>query len=292
MKVLYLWNTAGVFTPVANWLLDNGHDAKIVARYSFDIYQHTENSRAAVMVDTSRDFIRKGIELIRKWKPDIIHISGTRKMLVIARALSPRGIIVFSYHGSDARNPTGKPHSETKLADFVHVTTPDLKSYGNFIDRPIDSIFSDRGCRVPRTALMFYKQHFYVDNRDLARDWCKVRGYTLTILDEEHSDFPVPNDKMPELLSRYEYYLDWKDQKGDLQALSKTALEALACGTKVVHDSDFDNVIDGDDYFWIIPSDYFQLYLGILERRSIRKAIKRLPRLMWEVAKFVKRRLF
>jgi hypothetical protein len=292
MKVLYLWNTAGVFTPVAEWLIDNGHDAKIVARYNFDIYEHTQNSRAAVMVDSSGDFFRMGIKLIRKWKPDIIHISGTLKMLVIARAFAPRGTIVFSYHGSDARNPTGKPHVETKLADFVHVSTPDLAPYGKWIDRPIDPMFHYRGNREPRTALMFYKSHFYKDNRDLASDWCKTRGYTLTIIDEDHPDFPIPNDQMPELFSKHEYYLDWKDQKGDRQAFSKTALEALACGCKVVHDSDLEHVFSKTDeeWKWATPVDYYNLYAFCIMARSTKRVIKRLPRLLWELAKFVKRR--
>jgi hypothetical protein len=46
-----------------------------------------------------------------------------------------------------------------------------------------------------------------------------------------------PYLKMPELLRRYEYYIDVKrDSNGELLkgTLSKTALEALACGVKVI----------------------------------------------------------
>lgn len=293
MKILYLWNTAGVFTPVAEWLIANGHEAKIVARYDFDIYRHTEDSQAAVMVDTSDDFYRMGIKLIREWKPDVIHISGTRTMLVLARAIAPRGLIVFTYHGTDARNPEKKAHVETKLADFVHVTTPDLAPYGKWIDRPIDPMFHYRGGRKKETALMFYKSHFYKDNRDLARDWCKTRGYNLTIIDEDHPDFPIPNGDMPDWFSMFEYFLDLKDQKGELMALSKTALEALACGCKVVHDSDLEHVFQKSDIDWVEPIDYFILYRSLVHDRRFPtiQAIKRFPRLCWHLAKIVKGRL-
>lgn len=291
MKVLYLWNTAGVFTPVADWLNTYGpNEAKIVARYAFDIYRHTQDSPAGIMVDTSRDFMKMGIKLIRDWKPDIIHVSGTLKMLVLARLFAPRGLIVFTYHGSDARNPKKKAHGETKLADFVHVSTPDLHPYGTFIDRPLPDTFYDRGGRKEGTALMFYKSHFYKDKRDLARDWCKTKGYTLTILDEDHSDFPIPNDQMPDIFSKYEYFLDWKDQKGELMALSKTALEALACGCKVVHDSDLEHVFQESDIDWVTPVTYYDLYLTL--RKSRFRFMKRIPRLCWYLAKIVKGRLF
>jgi len=271
----------------------NGHEAKIVARYDFDIYRHTQDSDAAVMVDTSRDFVNMGIKLIREWKPDVIHVSGTLKMLVIARAIAPRGLIVFSYHGADARNPSKKPHGETKLADFVHVSTPDLTHYGTWIDRPIDSKFHYRGGRVKGSVLMFYKSHFYVDNREFAEWFCLNRGWTLTILDEDHPDFPIPNDHMPELFSKYDYYLDWKGQKEELSALSKTALEALACGCTVIHDNDMDHEIRQSDIEQVQPIRYFQLYQELLLRElpTLTRTIKRIPRLVWYLAKFAKERL-
>ena len=276
MRVLYLWNTAGVFTPVAEHIMDNGGDAKIVARYDFDIYRHTQDSRAAHMVNTTRDFYLASLRLIRSFKPDIIHISGSVRMLVLARTLAWRTPIVFTYHGSDVRNPTGKPHRETtQLADYITVTTPDLAQYGHHIERPVDPLFYDRGGRREKTALMFYKTHFYADKRNMAVHWANDRAILLTVLGEEHPDFPIPYHQMPDLLSRYEYFLDWKDQKGELQALSKTAIEALACGCKVVHDSDVNRAILPEEWEDCGVQPYIDLY-GSLERASWRKALRRL----------------
>jgi hypothetical protein len=276
MKVLYLWNTAGVFTPVAEWLLDNGHQAKIVMRYMYDLYRQTQDSRAAHMVNTGRDFYLTGLRQIRRFKPDIIHINSSVKMLILARAIAWRTPIVFTYHGSDARNPTGKPHKEvTQLADYISVTTPDLESYGNYIERPVHPMFHDRGGRRPRTALMFYKSHFYVDNREKAKEWAKDKDIELTILDELHPDFPIPHEEMPGVLSKYEYFIDWKGQKDELFALSKTAIEALACGCKVVHDSNVNHEIQPSDWEDCGATPYIRLYMW-LERASRWKTFKRL----------------
>jgi len=90
---------------------------------------------------------------------------------------------------------------------------------------------------------------------------------------------------MPSILSGHEYYLDWKDQKGELEALSKTALEALACGCKVIHDSDLDKEINASEMFWVTPEDYFALYQELLQERSDLKAVLRIPRLCWHLAR-------
>jgi hypothetical protein len=276
MRVLYLWNTAGVFTPVADWLIENGHDAKIVMRSMFDIYRHTQVSQAAIMVDTPRDFYRMTVKMIRNFKPDIIHISSSLEGIVISRAIAWRTPIIFSYHGSDARDTTGKPHKVVvRLADYIHVSTPDLQSYGNWIDRPIPTIFYYRGGRKLNTALMFYKSHFYADKRDMAREWSRKHGIELTILDELHPGFPIPNDQMPELFSKFEYFLDWKDQKDELYALSKTALEALSCGCKVIHDSNLEKPILPSEFKTVGVEPYITLYKTI-KKASLWKTFRRL----------------
>jgi hypothetical protein len=276
VKVLYLWNTAGVFTPIAEYLIDNGGDAKILSRYEFDIYHHTQDSRAAYMVNTPLDYYLAGMKLVLKYRPDIIHINGSLKMLPLARILAWRTPIVFTYHGSDVRNPTGKPHKEVvELSDHITVTTSDLEQYGHYIERPLDSRFYYRGGRRSDTALMFYKRHFYVDRREAARQWAEKRDIELTILDENNPIFPLPFHEMPKLLSQFEYYLDWKGQKEELYALSKTALEALACGCKVVHDSAVNKAIKPEEWHDCGVRPYLELYAS-LHKASWRRALRRL----------------
>jgi len=287
MKVLFLGNTAGAFTPVAEWLHENGHEVKIVVRACFDPYKFTENSGLGVLVDSPRDLYRETMRQISDMSPDIVHISSSLELLLITRLQSWRTPIVFTYHGVDVRDSTGKPHKiVSQLAEHITVTTPDLKSYGNFLDRVINPDFHYRGGRVPDTALMFYGDYFYADNRELAKEWCASKGYELTILDKNHSDYPIPHDKMPDYFSRYEYYLDWKDQRGELHALSKTALEALRCGCKVVHDSDFEREITVDDVSWVKPEHYLGLYVLISATQNKWRSFRRIPRVLWWLVKW------
>lgn len=281
IRVLILWNTAGAFSPVAKWLNENGHEARIVMRECFDIYRHTVDSGCAVMVDTARGFYTESMKQILKFRPDVIHSSSSIKMLILARMIAPRTPIILSYHGSDVRfSPTGKAHPMAELADFIHITTPDLQQYGVWIDRIVDDYFQYRGGRVLDTALLYYSPHFYEDSRKAALEWCAQRGIVLTIIDRSKPNFvPTPNNRMPLLYSRHEYYLDWKGNKDEINALSRCALEALACGCKVVHDSDTDTVITPDDYKTAGVNDYIELYES-MKRASYWKAVRRYPQVL------------
>jgi hypothetical protein len=277
---LILWNTAGAFTPVAKYLNSNGHEARIVMREDFDIYGHTNDSDCAIMVNSAKGFYAEGLkQILYKFRPDIIHCSSSMKMMVIARAIAPRTPIILSSHGSDIRFAP-KRHDVAELADFVHVTTPDLQQYGIWIDRVVDDYFYYRGGRTLNTALMYYSPHYYIDTREAALEWCAERGITLTIIDRSDPDFePIPNKEMPAIYSAHEYYLDWKGQKDKIDALSRSALEALACGCNVVHDSDKEKIITQKDYRLTTAKDYVELYES-LQKASRWKGLKRYLRVL------------
>jgi hypothetical protein len=158
------------------------------------------------------------------------------------------------------------------------VTTPDLQQYGTWIDRVVDDYFHYRGGRNPDTALMYYSPHYYVDSRKAAYKWCAERGITLTLIDRSDPNYePIPNKEMPFVYSAHEYYLDWKGQKDEIEALSRAALEAMACGCKVVHDQDTEKIITPENYRLGQSQDYIDLY-ETLSKASYWKAIKRYPR--------------
>jgi len=283
MKLLVLWNCAGAFTPVIKWMKDRGHEVRVVTRNQFDEFGHTRKFDSSIMVDSPKDYYLSGIRQIRHIRPDVVHISSHMKMLTLARLFAMRTPIVLSYHGDHVRGRNG-PHSEAQLADLVTVTTPDLADYGQWIDRPIDNMFYDRGGREPQTALGFYAENWLSDTRPVMETWCEERGIRLTLIDRSREDFdPIPWAKMPAFLSRFEYFLDFKGFVGEQFALSKTALEAMACGCKVVHDGNPDTFIS--DYKLVHPQEYFELY-STLERASVWKAAKRLPRVFLALLKW------
>jgi len=257
VKVLYLWNTAGTHSPVATWLIDHGHDARIIMRSSYDKYGNTRISKGAVMVDSSGDFYLSLIRHILVYRPTHIHVNANIPALVLARLLAPTTPIVLQYHGNDVRFRS-KVHPEATLADKVIVSTPDLARFGEWFDRPIESMFHYRGGRKKGTALLVYTSYF-PDKRAIAKSLCAKKGIELRILDRD-VEGGVPFEELPSFLSMFEYYLDFKGIS-DPKTCSKMALEAMACGCKVITDYDIDRVLD--DYKLATPKTYLTLYLSL-----------------------------
>jgi hypothetical protein len=70
MKVLILWNTAGAFTPIAKYMIANGHEVRIVMRSQFDPFRHSIDSGCAVMVDSAKGFYIEGLkQILYKFRP-------------------------------------------------------------------------------------------------------------------------------------------------------------------------------------------------------------------------------
>jgi len=283
MRVLYLWNTAGALTPVADWLVENGHQAKILMSSRYDVFGSTSMSRTARMVYSRGEYYKAMVSELLTYQPTHIHVNQSLQSLVLARLLHPRTPIVFQYHGVEVRY-RDRVHHEMVLADKVIVSTPDLERYGEWYDRPVDKMFYYRGGRIKKTALMLYAPFFMKDLRKAAKEWCRERGIELRILDREKGE-GVPYRDMPEFLSKFEYYLDFKGY-GDTRAISRLAVEALACGCRVVSDTDSNHVIE--TYRFARPEMYFDLYHS-MRRPSV--SIRRELAVLVGLAKWATRRL-
>lgn len=292
MRVLICWNTAAAFNPIADLLINNGHEVRIVMRSVLDLGDCTRDHVAGVMVGSAIDYYLEVMRQIRKFKPTHIQVSSNSLCLILICLLAPRVPVVLTYHGSDIRGRKRVPR-ESRLADFIAVSTQDLEKYGTWIDRSICNIFYYRGGRIKNTALMLYSHGFPSDRRELAKEWCSYRNIRLTILDRSQPGHEtVAYLDMPKLYSKFEYYLDFKGFVGEQYALSKAAMEAFLCGCTVYHDSDFDlplqDITAGD------PMEYIRLYQSF-SRSSILRGIKRfvlavifLPKGIWELIKLTK----
>ena len=276
MRIMYIQNTAGAMTPVAKWLVDNDHEVRILLTEKSDSFHVTTDLRFARKFDTSSELYTNVVTYLRCFKPDVIHVNSTIDGLLLARLLAPLTPIVFMYHGSEIR---GKPiqDKEVELADRILVSTQDLSKYGEWFDRPISDIFVYKGSRKGDTAVLFHASYFMLDGRKLAKDWCNDRGIDLIICDRDKGD-EVSHDRMPQFLSKFEYFLDFKGYQV-CGTLSMTALEALLCGCKVVSDTDLETIITLDDYDVKSVVDYYQMYLELRKSFPLR-AIRRLALLL------------
>lgn len=282
MNVLIIRNTAGVLTPVADWLVSQGHKAVIFENVDpFGLSTYSPNVRFK-----ERRSIYDGLlRYIFESRPDVIHINSSHQFIPFVRLFTQRTPIVFMYHGSEARtrSKAGRSHRlEVSWSKKILVSTPDIREFGEWYDRPIPSFFRYTGGRVKGSALMIYAEFFAEygkDQRELAREVCSNLGLDLTIR-QRRNENPIPHSEMPKLYSQYEYFLDFKGHDSDKTfALSKSALEAMACGCKVLQDRDPYTVLLSEDYLQgeELLQRYSDLYEG-LRKESYAKVIPRFIR--------------
>ena len=258
-------------------------------RSGFDVGDCTADHPAGIMVNSATNFYRECMSQVRKFKPDIIQASSSIKALILVRLIAPRNLIVLTYHGSDVRGRK-EAHPESRLADFVAVTTQDLSKFGVWMNRAIGSHFTYRGGRKPDTALMLYHDNFLLDQRKYARVWCTYKHIKLTILDRTKADCRIiPYSLMPQFFSQFEYYLELKGMTGDNYALSKAAMEAFCCGCKVIHESGPITSMKLAE-----PDEYYRLYQTLIpdQRTSIFVAAKRFIRALWYLGVMLAKELF
>ena len=270
VRVLYIWNTAGAMTPTADWLNNNGHKARIIMGQSNDLWGLTSKSASARMVTDNESFYEVVRSEIEQFKPTHIHVNSSINGLAVARVASPYIPMVFQYHGGDVR---GRLYAHFRVRFFserIIVSTPDLKMYGEWWTCPVSSEFTYKGGRKPGTAVTILPPSIHFDFENQCQKYAKIKGLDLTIIDCRKGE-RIPHDEMPEFLSQFEYYLDFKGVRIP-GALSLAAKEAYSVGCKVIHDSNLSKVVD--DFVERTPEDYLKLYLSLKRPSSIVTALR------------------
>jgi len=256
-------NTAGAMTPVAEWLCENGHKAIILEVYHNDAYELTSRSPCARMSASPSDFVTSIKRAIRDLNPTHIHVNAYYSNLPVIKAYSPFVPVIMHYHGIEIRFRK-RIHPTVRLfADKVIVSTPDLKKYGEWYGCSMPKEFYYHGNRQLGTAVMFFGRVLPLANIDEktrdAEKICKELGLKLTIINTQIGQ-TIPSQEMPEFLSKFEYLFDFKGLTHS-PIFSKTALEALSCGVKVIHDSDVNKIYT--TYPIKTPKDYYDLYVSV-----------------------------
>lgn len=174
-------------------------------------------------------------------------------MVKMIKTLFPWKKIIIHYHGTDIRGGWNDMRKYWEPADSILVSTLDLlegaPEKAIYLPNTVDTdIFKPiLGLMKPNTALFFFIQRTdiqeksalcsSIENLEWAENISKDMDLELTILDRDNAYVPYP--ELPEYLNQFEYFIDRKQYS----SLSKTALEALACGLKVIRWDD--KIVEG-----------------------------------------------
>jgi glycosyltransferase involved in cell wall biosynthesis len=270
MHILHVWDQAGVAYTLAKYQQRlQGHEAKVIMIENYNKYGIFEFYKQYILNVELDEFTEKCIEKAKS--ADIIHVHSRIDILLMLRQKFGRSKkIILHYHGTDIRGLKEQklPHrsqlsdlairsitmyrrirdkvlfrkrmhiNAQRMADTVIVSTPDLLQLvakGIHLPNPVDT---DHFKPDP-ISKNEQKEALTIDTEvtDIkwALDYCKRHNISLNIEVYNRIKEPIIYKHMPEFLRRYKIYVDIRYvNKTILQNLSKTALEALACGLKVL----------------------------------------------------------
>jgi hypothetical protein len=271
MRILHIWDQAGVAFVLAKYQRLNGHESKAIMVREYDKYGIGKFYNQYVIDATLDDFDQKSID--EAHSADILHVHSRSDMVFRFREKYGNSKkIILQYHGTDIRGIKKQklPHRSKlsdlavrgiftyrrvrdsilikkrvhskaqRLADSVIVSTPDLLplvSNAIFLPNPIDTDhFTPDKISSPKVetphALTMNTEAIDIQ---MTLSFCKKNNVNLDIEVYNRIRDPIMYGDMPAFLKKYEVYVDVRFVDGKiLENVSKTALEALACGLDVL----------------------------------------------------------
>jgi hypothetical protein len=268
MRILHVWDQAGVACIFAKFQIKNGHQSKVIRIEGdkYGIYQFYKDYVTNVQKD---EFVDRCLEEARG--AEIIHIHGPINILfALRREFGRSKTIILHYLGTDIRglNPSEKQTTydlpsipsiikdivfkkirgiplpkdyihilAQNLADLVLVATPDLIQYvvrAVYLPIPVDTehFVPDGIPEQKKCALTFNTE---VTDISRAIDYCNKNNIHLDIEVYDRTRNPIMYSEMPAFLKRYQIYVDIRYIKQTiLKNLSSTALQSLASGLRVL----------------------------------------------------------
>ena len=234
LRIMHVWGPCSISCTLAK-KMDELYDTEslVLALKEWDRYGHIVYGE----VWDTHLYLFLPRMLLKARNYDIIHLHDRDVYLPYLRRLYPVKKLIIQYHGSAIRNRWEEKKPLWKKADSILVTTPDLLEGGPdnaiLLNNCVDTeMFTPKTPHVGRALTRTYKAD------EEAEGLADAHGLKLDILRKL-----VPYLYMPNILGRYEYYIDVKrNPRGDdlltrNGVLSMTGLQALACGCKVL-DSD------------------------------------------------------
>ncbi len=230
--LLHIGDTAGVASILAKFL-ESGHSigSDVVGYKHLDPLSIT-SFYGGTLYDRSYLTNLRFILWVRRYKVAYVHVHAD--FVKRLRLAYPKKKLIVHFHGEDTRL-RGWPGQKAimEAADAVFYAQPDLSpgapEMAVYLPIPVDTehFSPSLSQRRANTALYFIK-HQRGEDPGWPMPIAKRLGLELDVKDR--LTHLIPYSGFPGVLNQYEFYFD----RNYPESLSSTALQALACGLKVV----------------------------------------------------------
>lgn len=282
--MLHIWDQAGVAFILAKFQQINGNESKVIRVKNADKYGIDEFYKEYGLFVAPEELVNRSIEEARR--ADVIHIHSLPEMVInIRNTYKESKVIILHYHGTDIRGSEDNSRifnlrnilrpknivrkirnrrlhiKAQRLADRVIVSTPDLIQLVKgsiFLPNPIDTNHFNK--KLIKEGSNDASDDIYkgilvnseVTNVNLAINYCKQKNINFNIDIHDRTKNPICYKDIPNFLKKYNVYIDLRFVNEKLlKNLSKTALEALACGLRVINYN--------LEYVDILPSEHYPI---------------------------------
>lgn len=232
--ILQLFDMAGVSSLTSRLLNDSGFQSVTLFREKDDPYAISEYYSSRKIANNPILMMIQLIVILLQLKPRIIVIHYHQLIVpwikLMCLLLRIKSQLIMQYHGSDYRLHGVKPYVRFSTARTIGVTWDVVPVGGNLLENPVDEELFYPDYTVDTSRRAFFRPAKPLDCSWLADWYAQVFGFQLTYLATH-----TPYRYMGMVLRLHGWFFDMKG----LDALSKTACEALACGAIVVNELGF-----------------------------------------------------
>lgn len=226
IKVLHVFNTAGVSNVLnhfINYFYDNNYKSNLITRLYYEKFSFSDFYNDKVIKRRNEIFFSYLFLIAKKY--DILHFNTDDRIIPMVRKVFRNKKIILSYHGTDIRDKVNEREEYYKHADFVSVSTSELKqNIFEHIPNLVDFFHFDnfgKEAIIKDEAVFFYlstqEVEAYEKVKTLIRNSCK--NINLTVLKRWKN--PIFYKDMPNFLSRFEYFFDVKMVYSDKKTKAK-----------------------------------------------------------------------
>jgi hypothetical protein len=268
MKILHIWNTAGVPSLIAE-TMDRCYNTKsmVLSRRKFTPFHETYG--LAVPGGFKRFQIHVIYHILKDY--DVFHVH-TDQLVPIIKKLRRKPVILH-YHGSRIRGKWEERRKIWEKADKILVATEDLLEGAPLeavhIPNPVNLLQLAPYKKIPKKkGVALYTDVAKGTAKDLAQNLADK--HNIIINHHSRDKQPLAHENYLRYIAKHEYFIDVRRRYDNPELVFKVpsqgALEALAMGTKVIDHSG--SILEGLPEVHdpeSVTSALYALYQGLLK---------------------------